>query len=340
MDFPIAPLKKWFLEERRSFPWRKNPSPYAVWVSEVMLQQTQAKVVVPYFEAWMKRFPTLRDLAEAPFDEVIKLWEGLGYYSRARNLYEGAQTIVAEYQGVFPETEEKLATIKGIGPYTRGAILSFAFHKKAAACDGNVFRVLSRYFGIEAPIDEISTQKEIRKRVQTLLPDHEPWIISEALIECGATICTKDPLCRKCPLVNSCTAFHLGKTQTLPRKKKGKATTLLHRTVGVISFRGKVLVKKGKRGKVMGELYEFPYAETERFEEGRKLLEEAIGAPLIHIKALPCQEHTFTRFKAYLFPHHFETTTWEIKDHEWIDDPLALPFSSGHRRILHSWVKQ
>lgn len=145
-DFPLIKLKHWFEENKRNFPWRGKPSPYAVWVSEVMLQQTQASVVVPYFERWIVRFPSIEVLASASIEEVIKLWEGLGYYSRARSLHEGAKFLVEHHNGTLPSDPIALAKVKGLGPYTIGAILSFAFHQKAAAIDGNVTRVMSRFF--------------------------------------------------------------------------------------------------------------------------------------------------------------------------------------------------
>ena len=156
-----------------------------------MLQQTQVSVVIPYFDRWMNRFPTLRHLAKATLDEVIKEWEGLGYYSRARNLHEGARYVLEKHEGILPETREELQKIKGLGPYTIGAIRSFAFHHKAAAVDGNVIRVLARYFKIEDDIAKPKTIQMIRDRAEAILPEIEPWIVAEALIELGATLCTK-----------------------------------------------------------------------------------------------------------------------------------------------------
>ena len=339
MDFPRQELKRWFIETKRSFPWRENPAPYPVWVSEVMLQQTQAKVVVPYFERWMKRFPTLQDLAKAPIEEVIKLWEGLGYYSRARNLHEGAKYIVGVLGGKFPETEEKLLQIKGIGSYTAGALLNFAFRKKAPAIDGNVYRVLTRYYGIEEPIDELATQRKIRELTIHLLPEEEPWIVSEALIECGATLCQKNPLCEKCPLMKGCVGFREGIAKVLPKKKKSVKTTPLFRIVAVIEWEGEFLIKKGERGKVMGELYEFPFVQTSELEEGILHLEKLLDAPLTYHSKLAQVEHSFTRFRATLFPHRFSLQKRNIPGYLWVKDLNAYPFSSGHRRIAQQLVK-
>ena len=155
-------LKRWFLDQKRDFPWRENPSPYAVWVSEVMLQQTQAAVVISYFERWMQRFPTIQALADAPLEDVIKEWEGLGYYARARNLHAGARYVVENYEGQLPANAEQLYKIKGLGHYTVGAILSFAFQQRKAAVDGNVLRVLARYYGITDDIGKSATVKKCK----------------------------------------------------------------------------------------------------------------------------------------------------------------------------------
>ena len=154
-----------------------------------MLQQTQVAVVIPYFLHWMQRFPTIHHLAKASLDEVVKAWEGLGYYSRVRHLHEAAKYLVEHFNGQLPSEEEDLKKIKGLGPYTIGAILSFAFHQKKAAVDGNVIRVLTRYFGLEEDISKVATVNKLRQLAQELLPDEEPWIVNEALIELGATLC-------------------------------------------------------------------------------------------------------------------------------------------------------
>ena len=194
----IEALKAWFLKEKRDLPWRENASPYWVWVSEVMLQQTQVSVVVPYFIRWMKKFPTISALAAAQCEDVIKTWEGLGYYSRARNLHKGAQTIVSNYNGKLPKTRNELLAIKGLGLYTANAILAFAFKKKAAPVDGNVRRVLARYDGVYESIDKTKVQKEIQSRAEKLLPERQSYLISEALIELGALICKKKT--QLCPM--------------------------------------------------------------------------------------------------------------------------------------------
>lgn len=333
-EFPHIGLKHWFEENKRNFPWRGNsspPNPYAVWVSEVMLQQTQAVVVIPYFERWMARFPTIEALAFAPINEVIKLWEGLGYYSRARNLHEGAKFLVEHHDGRLPPDPKLLASVKGIGPYTVGAILSFAFHQKAAALDGNVARVMSRFFCIEEPIDVPSVQKMLRGKVEELLPDSQPWVMMEGLIELGAMICTRQPVCAACPLREECLAFRLGKAEQLPIKKQRYAVTLLEREVLLINHHEGFLVQQHQGKKVMSGLYEFPFV-----EKGQAAA--FYPSKLKHHQNLEPVTHTFTRYKSKLFPSLWiaEERT-ELPGFEWLtlDELEKRPFSSGHRQILH-----
>lgn len=343
-------LRNWFISQQRDLPWRNNPSPYAVWISEVMLQQTQVAVVIPYFERWMNRFPSIHHLAEAPVEDVLKEWEGLGYYSRARNLHTGARYILDNYQGELPCSAEKLGKIKGLGPYTVGAILNFAFHKKAPAVDGNVLRVLARYYGITDDIGKPKTFKLIESLTQNLLPEEDPWIISEALIELGATTCNRQPKCIQCPLQKDCQAHLKGITDTLPVKSPKVATTLLYRNVAIISDGNKLLISRGSKGKVMEDLYEFPYFETESInikkpahDNNRQItqqkIKEHLGINTDWQQTLPEIRHSFTRYRALLFPHIFKMTSTKIKEitgFEWhsLDSLNKLPFSSGHRRIV------
>lgn len=220
MLFDTASLKRWFQSTKRDLPWRCSPSPYVVWIAEIMLQQTQVSVVEPYFLRWMQQFPSIATLARATREEVIKAWEGLGYYSRARHIHAAAQYLMEKHEGKLPSRREDLEKVKGLGPYTVGAILSFAFHQKAAAVDGNVIRVLSRYFCVEDDVGKSGTKKQIWELAEKLLPDHEPWVVVEGLIELGATVCLKRPKCAECPINKSCLGFREGKQFSLPKKEK------------------------------------------------------------------------------------------------------------------------
>lgn len=341
----VENIRLWFLSQARDLPWRVSPTPYAVWVSEVMLQQTQVSVVIPYFERWMERFPTIAALAGASLEEVLKLWEGLGYYSRARNLHGGAKQVLQHFAGALPSTPEELRKIKGIGPYTVGAIMSFAFRKRAAAVDGNVLRVLSRYYRLEDDIAKSTSFKTFETKANALLPEREPWVISEALIELGATVCARKPKCSECPVRSTCKAYQDDCIEQYPVKSAKTVTKSLYRVVAVVRCEDQLLLKCGQKGKVMADLYEFPYFEVDAYpssvKEQKRAVAEGLGIKAEWQMALPEVKHTFTRFKATLMPHLYTVAEpKEIAGYEWValEKIQKLPFSSGHRRILN-WTE-
>ena len=211
-------LLEWFQINKRDLPWRKNRTPYRVWLSEVMLQQTQVKTVVPYFERWLKIFPDVRALARASLDDVLKQWEGLGYYRRARNLHRAAQLVAFERNGVFPEGYEGWLELPGVGPYAAAAISSIVNAERVVSVDGNVKRVAARLFLIE----DVPDAKDVRERLTPYLPQENPGDFNEALMELGATICTKRPMCTFCPIQDDCEAYAAGRTDELPVKAKRK----------------------------------------------------------------------------------------------------------------------
>ncbi len=328
-------LRRWFINNQRDFPWRREPTPYAVWVSEVMLQQTRASVVVPYFERWMEQFPTVQELAKAPLKAVIKAWEGLGYYSRARNLHEGARYVMEHFGGHLPSEEKLLQEIKGLGPYTVGAIRSFAFNQKAAAVDGNVLRVMARYHDLHDDISKSTTVAQVRRLTQEFLPDNEPGTVMEALIELGATLCGKQPVCRQCPLNATCRGFANGTAAQLPVKKKGPATELLQRAVVLLFCEDQLLVRRCAKGEIMEGLHEFPYVEDGSLNAVMPELHKLFGEVTL-IRKLPQVQHGFTRYRAILTPYCLACPEFkEVADFFWHPacslDQLA--FSSGHRRI-------
>lgn len=342
----LALLKDWFELSQRPFPWRRmsfnTPRfPYAVWVSEVMLQQTRAEVVVPFFSSWMQRFPSIEALAGAKETDVLKAWEGLGYYSRAKRLWLGAQHLVSHHGGKLPSSYDELLKIPGFGPYTAGAVASFAFHKKAAAVDGNVSRVLTRLFAIEDPIDSSTTQKHLRTLALQILPEEKPWIIAEALIELGAVICTRRPHCKACPLQEVCLARRNNTTEKFPYKKRKEAIEKIYRNVAIVICNEKILVNQVGPGKVMAGLYEFPY-----FEKNEEAFSEQLKSLNIEefslLSTLDQVRHSFTRYLAHLFPFVIECKQEiEVKGYQWfpLKDLSKLPFSSGHRKILEQLSK-
>lgn len=330
-------LHEWFRQNKREFPWRDHPTPYWVWISEVMLQQTRASVVIPYFERWMALFPDVFSLASAPLEKVIKAWEGLGYYSRARNLHKGAQQIVEKWGGEIPSDRKSLESIQGLGAYTVGAILSFGFRQRAIAVDGNVTRVLSRYLLIEENVCKLRVKQKISQSGEALLDALEPWVTVEALIELGATICTPKPRCSGCPLQEGCMAFKENKAELLPIKNEEKETIELWRTVALIECEGKILVKKGELGQVMADLYEFPYFESKK-SQVKQMVKKEFGILVEMVESLSTVKHTFTRYKAHLYPVRLKTSSLQIVEgYEWVDKEklIELPFSSGHRRIIN-----
>ncbi|PIS03304.1 MAG: A/G-specific adenine glycosylase [Chlamydiae bacterium CG10_big_fil_rev_8_21_14_0_10_42_34] len=332
-------LHDWFCQNKRDFPWRHEINPYKVWVSEVMLQQTRASVVIPYFERWLRLFPDVKSLAAASIDEVIKAWEGLGYYSRARNLYFGAKQVVEQFGGIIPSDTEALESICGIGPYTLGAILSFGFRKRAVAVDGNVTRVLTRLFSIEENICKQPTKRKITNLAESVLDVNTPWVTTEALIELGATVCTPRPKCEICPLEKRC--LGRDKALSLPIKNGDKQIVFIQRAVALIEDEGRILVKKGEAGKVMADLYELPYFEMGEIVWTQKMIgkaiEEQLGLSVKVLKKLQLVTHTFTRYKARLHPFLCGALEGkQIEGYQWVSKAILsdLPFSSGHRRIL------
>jgi A/G-specific adenine glycosylase len=333
-------LNEWFFGEQRSLPWRESPTPYRVWVSEVMLQQTQVAAVIPYFERFMARFPNIKALAAAPEEEVIKAWEGLGYYSRARSLHRGARMVEAEFGGQLPSEERSLLQIGGIGPYTQGAIRSFAFHQKAAAVDGNVARVVSRLFEIE---QEITSQKAlalVRDHVNALLPEKKPWVTMEALIELGALICTKAPKCHQCPLAERCRAYQKGRERELPIRRQKVEYVSLNRFVPIIASEDYYLVRKERKGVVMQGLWQFPYLENGEGLSALKreqLIKEKWTLECHLIEELPTFKQTFTKYRATLFPSLWrcsEKSTVEGFSWKHHDEVKQLSFCAGHRKIV------
>ncbi|EPP35659.1 A/G-specific adenine glycosylase [Chlamydia ibidis] len=339
-DFPLEDLKKWFVENKRSFPWRDNPSPYYVWVSEVMLQQTRAEVVVKYFLNWMDLFPTIEALAKAKEEEVIKTWEGLGYYTRARNLLEGARLVMENFGGNLPSDPVELKKIKGLGPYTIHAILAFAFKQRTAAVDGNVLRVMSRVFLIEASIDLESTKTWISRIVQIILPKKDPQLVAEALIELGACICKRAPLCEKCPLRSICGAYQKGEQRSLPIRHERKKIITLFRWVAVIIYGDSIVLEQRKPEEIMAGLYEFPYIEVNTSQDlldtealiGQ--MENLTGASLTLCGDFAEQKQSFTHYRVRLVPKILKALSLpKLCSLYPISSIDSLPFSSGHRKI-------
>ncbi|WP_200975025.1 A/G-specific adenine glycosylase [Echinicola sp. 20G] len=223
MNFNVfaSKLLLWYPQNKRDLPWRNTQNPYIIWLSEIILQQTRVAQGLPYFEKFVSHYPSVQDLAKAPTEEIMRLWQGLGYYSRARNLHECAKQVVNEYRGQFPSDYKSLLKLKGVGQYTAAAIASFAFKEKVAVVDGNVFRVLSRYFGIETDISSSQGKKEFQELANKLISKEHPDEYNQAIMEFGALQCTpKNPDCDNCPLLDGCFAAKHQMVSSLPVKEK------------------------------------------------------------------------------------------------------------------------
>ncbi len=335
-------LLAWFHRNQRPLPWRKKYQPYEVWVSEIMLQQTQVETVLPYYHRWMKLFPDIKTLAKSDEKKVLKAWEGLGYYSRARNLHETAKKIVREFDAVFPEEFETILSLKGIGRYTAGAIASIAFNDNRPIVDGNILRVISRIYAIDKPIDVEKNKALFWKLQQRLIPKGRARFFNQALMELGALVCIKqNPACLICPIRQFCKAGKNGRPEDYPVKNKRKKMVKVEAVALVISKNGKYFIHKRPLGKIMGGLWEFPeWKLTGENRTSQKTVENAkkqFGTDLKNLEALAKIKRNYT--------HHLETmhvfstvTTHGIKSawpHVWVSkrDFARYPFSSAHAKI-------
>jgi A/G-specific adenine glycosylase len=302
-------LLGWYQKERRDLPWRRSRNPYHIWVSEIMLQQTRVDTVIPYFNRFVDRFPTLERLAEAPEEEVLKHWEGLGYYSRARNLQSAVREVVAQYGGQVPSNKKEVSGLKGVGPYTAGAILSIAYNQPEPAVDGNVMRVLSRYFCLEDDIARPSTRIAMEGLAQALIPAGEAADFNQALMELGAMVCTpKSPSCPECPVMKLCKGRLEGRERELPVKTKAKKARPVYRFAALVEGTGrnsgKVLVRQRPDTGLLARMWELPHVEVADEAEwdvlsiGKETLEKELSADGVRIigteQIIGEAQHTFT----------------------------------------------
>ena len=286
MNF-AATFLQWFKNNGRSLPWRETKDAYAIWLSEVILQQTRIVQGMSYWERFMAKWPTVNDLAAATENEVLKAWQGLGYYSRARNLHTAARQVVE--LGGFPQTFKELKTLKGVGDYTAAAIASIAFGEPVAVVDGNVYRVLSRYYGIDTPIDSTEGKKEFQALAQSLLPINELADYNEAIMDFGATQCTPNsPHCSACPLCEICVAFREQRINELPVKSKKVKQRERNFTYLYIEYEGKIAIHQRGAGDIWQGLWEFPQAEQltssedSAWENEAQLLQKGVKHILTH----------------------------------------------------------
>ena len=276
---PLSPeaisvtLLKWYQNNRRELPWRNTSNPYFIWLSEIILQQTRIEQGLPYFIKFKQRFPKVQDLAKASENEVLKLWQGLGYYTRARNLHATSKIITDEFGGKFPADYHKIRELKGIGDYTAAAIASFAFGKPVAVVDGNVFRFLSRIFGEFSPIDSSLGKKIFASLASEILNQKEPGLHNQAIMEFGALHCRPlNPGCNECPFQNGCIAFRSGQVQQLPVKSKTATIKNRYFNYLLVHYKKKIYFNQRSQGDIWAQLYELPLIESERKLSLEKLM--------------------------------------------------------------------
>ncbi|MGF1537439.1 MAG: A/G-specific adenine glycosylase [Elainellaceae cyanobacterium] len=340
-------LLAWYEAAGRQLPWRQTRDPYAIWISEVMLQQTQVKTVIPYYQRWLTAFPTVKELAQADLQTVLKQWEGLGYYARARNLHQAAQRVVAHHGGDFPRDLKATMALPGIGRTTAGGILSAAFNQALPILDGNVKRILARLLALELPPSRMLDQ--LWRASQALLDPHRPRDFNQALMDLGATVCDRRrPACSQCPWTSHCQAFHLNRQLDLPMSEPRPPTSHKHIGVGVIwSPQRQILIDRRRPEGLLGGLWEFPGGKLEAGETvadciKREIREEldidvAVGEHLITIN------HAYTHFKLTLNVHHCRHLSGEPKPLEsdevrWVSpqDLGQYPFPTANQRIIEA----
>lgn len=305
MSSPIAKkLLKWYAARRRSLPWREHPEPYAVWVAEIMAQQTRLETMLPYFDRWMQRFPDVRSLAAATEREVLNLWEGLGYYRRARNLRLSAIQVVDRFEGQLPREIEALKSLPGIGPYTAGAIASMAFGQDEPIVDGNIVRVLARLFDIEEIVGTQAATKRFWGLARRHLPPGKAADYNQALMDLGATICSpRNPECAACPLRADCQAYTLGIQEQRPVRTTKTQLPVRHYAAAVVHKDDKILLLQRPADGLLGGMWEFPNAEVANWKAAIRALKDLLSGFKITAELGPPQldlQHTYSHFQAHL----------------------------------------
>ena len=302
LNFLVQPLLDWYSLNRRHLPWREEVSAYRTWVSEIMLQQTRVNAMIPYFERFMAAFPTVEALAGAEESRLLKLWEGLGYYSRARNLQKSAKIIVDTYGGQFPQTYEEIIALPGIGDYTAGAILSIAFHQPVPAVDGNVLRVAARVTGDEGNVLDTKVRKDFRERMTEIMPAEQSGAFNQALMDLGATVCLPNgtPLCEECPARDFCNAYATGRQKELPVRQKNTEKRIEQKTVFLLRRGTEIALRQRPDTGLLAKLWEYPHTEG-------ILDESSAAAQLAEWGILP---HNWC--KSVRFKHEFTHIRWEM----------------------------
>jgi A/G-specific adenine glycosylase len=345
-------LLQWYRNNKRDLPWRDTSDPYKIWISEIMLQQTRVDTVIPYYHRFLEAFPTVHDLAGASQQQVLKLWEGLGYYSRGRNLHQAAKKVSGHYDGKIPSAYDEIRKLKGIGPYSAAAILSIAYDKPHAVVDGNVIRVLSRYYGIETDVRLESTKREVQQYADDLIPEENPGDFNQALMELGATVCTPtNPLCGSCPVSPGCVAYNSAKTDTIPYKSPAKKIPHHEIAVGIIvNGNAELLIALRPDNVMLGGLWEFPGGKREHGESleqavARELREE-LGVEVNVHKKYHTLKHAYSHFKITLHAYWCTIASGVPKpvssrEIKWVtlDEINSYPFPKANKVLIDGFAE-
>ena len=340
-------LLAWYRRNQRSLPWRKTSDPYRIWISEIMLQQTQVDTVIPYYHRFLKAFPTVSSLARASLQDVLKVWENLGYYSRARNIHTAARMIVEKFGGQIPDNWEEIKTLPGVGQYSAGAILSIAYGQALPAMDGNARRILCRLFAIRKPVDDTREQKQLQVLAASLIPLKHPGDFNQTLMDLGATICkAKNPDCARCPVANLCQARLRDLQNVLPITRKAPAIPHRQAAAAVIrNSKGMLLVVQRPTSGLLASLWKLPGGFIKAGEDIenslRRSVKEELGISIRPGKHLASVNHAYTHFRITLQAYEcrlLKGTPKPIGCQNWrwasLSDLKILPLSKVDRMIM------
>jgi len=344
----------WFQDHARDLPWRKTYYPYHVWISEIMLQQTQMDRVVAYFNKWMKRFPGIDSIAVAGEEEVLKLWEGLGYYSRARNIIKTAKLLSDDYDGALPADHKELMGLPGIGPYTAGAIMSIAFNREYPLVDANIERVFARLFNLDKPVKNKKTHTFIWEKAGELIPQGRARQFNQALMELGALVCIpQNPRCKICPIRTDCLAFSLNLVNKRPVLQAPPKTIFIEMATGIVKHNGRIFIQKRKSKGVWANLWEFPGGrlepgETPEMALVREYMEEtelSVG----RLKKITAVQHSYTIYRVTLHCYfctllddRYEPVLHSAQEYRWVESKELsnYAFPAGHRKLIQFLQKK
>jgi A/G-specific adenine glycosylase len=339
-------LNTWYRKYARDLPWRETTDPYKIWISEIMLQQTTVNAVIPYYYKWMKVFPTARHVAKAPLQKILKLWQGLGYYSRAKNIHRCAKVICDEFQGKVPEDPEQLMRLPGFGPYTVGAVLSIAFDKRYPIIDANVRRVMMRILALRGAADTAHDQT-ILDFLDEIMPKRNLRTFNQALMELGALVCrTREPVCLSCPVSDRCAGYRRGIQEIIPEPKK-RTIKDIDAVIGILRKDGKYLIQKRPAQGLLADLWEFPGGKIKENESPdlalRREIKEELNIDIKRSRPIMKVRHFYTQFRVNLHVSECEPAAYPAvkKDRKWVtlNGLNKYPMPSGSAKIVDFLIK-